>query len=72
VKHTKRLRLRDARQRAGLTQVELRERSGVEQNTISRIEAGRVRDPQWSTARKLELALGLTHGTLIFGDEAAR
>ncbi len=70
MKHTKRLGLKVARERAGLTQVQLRDRSGVEQNTISRIEAGRIRDPRTSTARNLELALGLAHGTLVFGDEA--
>jgi transcriptional regulator with XRE-family HTH domain len=72
VKITKQLRLRDARKRAGLTQEQLEAKSGVEQTAISSLETGKIREPRWSTARKLESALGLAHGTLIFGDEAAR
>jgi transcriptional regulator with XRE-family HTH domain len=72
VRHTKRLSLRAARHRAGLTQEQLQERSGVEQTTISSLETGRVREPVVSTARKLELALGLQHGTLIFEAEAGQ
>jgi transcriptional regulator with XRE-family HTH domain len=71
VKSTKHLRLREARQRAGLTQEELEAKSGVEQTAISGLETGRIREPRWSTARKLETALGLSHGTLDFG-EASR
>jgi hypothetical protein len=44
----------------------------VEQTTISSLETGRVREPVVSTARKLELALGLQHGTLIFEAEAGQ
>jgi transcriptional regulator with XRE-family HTH domain len=70
VQTRKRIRLREARKRAGLTQEQLEAKSGVEQTAISSLETGRSRDPQLSTARKLESALGLAHGTLVFGDEA--
>ena len=51
--------LRTARTKAGLTQEELAEKSGVEQTTISNLETGRVQSPQWDTVAKLADALGL-------------
>ena len=49
--------LREARERAGLTQAELAERSGVAQSTISAYESGR-RDPGWRVLMKLVDAAG--------------
>ena len=60
--------LRTARERAGIrTQTELAERSGVNLSTISRIESGEIQDPANSTVERLELALKLRRGTLVFG-----
>lgn len=50
--------LRAARQKLGLTQEELAERSGVQAGEISRIEHGK-RDPQVSTVERLAKGVGL-------------
>ncbi|MBA2609961.1 MAG: helix-turn-helix transcriptional regulator [Actinobacteria bacterium] len=49
--------LREARGRAGLTQAELAERSGVAQSTISAYESGK-RDPGWRLLGRLVQAAG--------------
>jgi transcriptional regulator with XRE-family HTH domain len=51
-------RLREWRERRGLTQAELSQRSGTNPTTISRIEGGK-RGAHPSTARKLAEALGV-------------
>jgi transcriptional regulator with XRE-family HTH domain len=68
----KQLTLRDARKRAGLTQVELAEASGVLQTTISRIECGGATDPNFSTVVRLAKVLGIRPEQLRFDgrDEA--
>ena len=67
VEHTT---LRDARRRRRLTQEQLEALSGVEQTAISSIERGNVKDPRWSTVKKLEDALRLRRGSLVFGEDA--
>lgn len=62
--------LKQAREDKGWTQQQLAERSGIEQQVISKIELGKTDDPQNSTAKALEQALGLKRGTLVFGEEA--
>jgi transcriptional regulator with XRE-family HTH domain len=49
--------LREARERAGLTQQQLAERSGIAQSTISAYESGK-REPGLSALRSLLLAAG--------------
>lgn len=56
--------LRATRQKLGLTQEELAQRSGVQAGEISRIERGK-RDPQISTVEKLARALELPTGRLF-------
>ena len=56
--------LREARERLGLTQEQVAERSGVHATEVSRIEAGK-RDPQVSTVRKLATALRVPAGQLL-------
>lgn len=56
--------LREARERLGLTQEQVAERSGVHATEVSRIEAGK-RDPQVSTVRKLASALQMPAGQLL-------
>ena len=51
--------LREARRRAGLTQLELGRRAGVTQASISRIEDSRVR-PRFDTLDRLLEACGFT------------
>jgi transcriptional regulator with XRE-family HTH domain len=57
-------RLREARERLGLTQEEVAQRSGVHATEVSRIEAGK-RDPQISTLRRLAKAVDVKLGQLL-------
>jgi len=59
--------LRAARERRGWDQLTLAAKSGVGQSDISRIEAGHTKNPTITTVRKLEKALRLRPGTLLFG-----
>lgn len=59
--------LREARTARGWTQVELADRSGVEQSIISRLERGQTIDPANSTVKALEEALRVRRGSLVFG-----
>src|SRR3990170_696431 len=57
-------RLRLARKRMGLTQVQLAARAGVNQGFLSELERGR-RGASVSTVRALAGALGLPEGVLV-------
>ena len=61
-----------ARTRKGFDwdQQTLARKSGVSQSTISRIEDGLITNPSNDTVKKLENALRLKRGTLVFGAEA--
>jgi len=52
-------RLKDLRNKAGLTQTALAEKSGVSQSQISNYEAGRWHST-WETVCKLAKALGVS------------
>lgn len=52
-------RLRQLRQAAGLTQLQLAERAGVADATVSRIERGRIASPSMDFAEALADALGV-------------
>lgn len=56
--------LRAARERLGLTQEQVAERSGVHATEVSRIEGGK-RDPQVSTVRRLAKAVEVKPGQLL-------
>lgn len=64
--------LRTARDGRGWTMDELAARSGVNKSTISRIESGEITDPANSTVARLEVALKLRRGTLVFGQVMER
>lgn len=66
----KHLTLKDARDAKGWTQEELEQRSGVSQSTIVRCETDPNVNPTVNVVTKLESALELKRGTLIFGREA--
>lgn len=59
--------LREAREWRGWTQEQLEKLSEVAQTTISKIERGEVLNPSNGTVAKLEVALRLRRGTLVFG-----
>lgn len=54
------MNLRALRESRGFTQVSLAALSGVQQATISQLERGVVRNPQYATVRALADALGVT------------
>lgn len=56
--------LRAARERLGLTQEEVAQRSGVHSTEVSRIEAGK-RDPKVSTLERLARAVEVKPGRLL-------
>lgn len=56
--------LRAARERLGLTQEQVAERSGVQAGEVSRIETGK-RDPKVSTVERLAKAVELKPGELL-------
>lgn len=56
--------LREARERLGLTQEQVAQRSGVHATEVSRIEAGK-RDPQVSTVERLANAVEVKPGQLL-------
>ncbi len=62
--------LRAARKARRLQQKELAARTGIDQATISRLETGETVNPSNDTVQKLERALRLKRGTLVFGVEA--
>ncbi len=63
------IRLREARERAGLTQVELAEASGIPQSTISRLETGYTRAVDLDTLDRLARALGLKSAGRLLGGQ---
>lgn len=56
--------LREARERLGLTQEQVAERSGVHATEVSRIEGGK-RDPKVSTVVRLAKAVEVEPGELL-------
>lgn len=58
-KKHKPLTLRDAREQKGLTQEQLAKLVGVDQATISQLEAGRRAAPKWPTVARLARELGV-------------
>lgn len=68
----KQLDLKTAREARGWTQSELARQAGLDKSTVSRLEAGEKTDPSNATVAKLELALRLRRGTLVFGEVVAQ
>lgn len=60
-----RMTLTEARKRCKWTPEDLAKHSGVSRATIYRLEAGAT--PSYDTVQKLEPALRLRRGTLVFG-----
>lgn len=56
--------LREARERLGLTQEQISDRSGVQAGEVSRIERGK-RDPKVSTLEKLAAAVEVEPAELL-------
>lgn len=60
-------RLRAAREARDLSQAELARRAGVDQGTISKIESGDTRSPEYETVYRLARELGTTVEALAPG-----
>lgn len=60
-----RIRVKDYRERQGLTQEELAKRAGVRQATVSDYERGRSQRIDLATLEKLAVALGVDAAMLI-------
>ncbi len=58
------IKLREARERLGLTQEQVAQRSGVHATEVSRMEGGK-RDPQISTLERLAKAVEVKPGRLL-------
>lgn len=58
------VKLREARERLGLTQEEVAQRSGVHVTEVSRMETGK-RDPKISTLRRLAEAVEVKPSQLL-------
>jgi DNA-binding XRE family transcriptional regulator len=63
-------RLRAVRERLGLTQVQLAERTGLDQAIISKLERG-VHEPRLSTLERIGAAMGLSVSALVLDDSDA-
>lgn len=63
--------LKAARDKRAWTQEQLAAESGVAQGTISKIESGERVNPSNDTVARLEQALRLKRGTLVFGQVTA-
>ncbi len=59
------LRLRELRQAKGMTQVELAERTGIDQGALSRIETGKTQAMDFDVMARLCDALGCEPGDLL-------
>lgn len=65
-----RLKIREARQKAGITQTALALKADVPQPTVCGIETGKHREPTIQTIARLARALGCTIDSLIEWEEA--
>lgn len=65
----RRIHLRTARERKGLTQVQLAQLAHVDQKTISRLELDPDADPAFSTQTNIAAALKVNPAALVFGPD---
>lgn len=65
----KAVKLRELREKAGLTQEELAEKSGVSRAIISFIETGKERQLNSGTMKRIAEALELTVPEIFYADE---
>lgn len=65
-----RLKIREARQKAGITQTLLAEKADVPRQSLSGMENGKRREPTIQTVARLARALGVTIESLIVWEEA--
>ena len=60
-------RLKNLRERAGLSQYRLAQLAGMRSQQVNHLEAGKRRDPAWSTVQKLARALAVSTEELRTG-----
>jgi transcriptional regulator with XRE-family HTH domain len=63
------VKLRELREAAGLTQVQLAERAGLHLHSLTKLEHGE-REPAWSTVLELARALGVEVGVFALSPSA--
>lgn len=63
------IKLRELREKAGLTQEELAEKSGVSRTIISFIETGKERQMTSGTMKRIAEALDLTVPEVFYADQ---
>lgn len=63
-------RIRELRERASMTQMQLAEKSGISRGTIIALEGGGAKVTTTKTLRCLADALGVTIDSLFYADDA--
>lgn len=63
-------KIREERERIGMTQTELSERSGVSRGTISALENGTLRATTTKTLIRIAKAMGTTVDCIFFDEDA--
>lgn len=69
MRRVRRIHIRTARHKAGLTQVQLSARAGVDQKTISRLETKPDVRPSFQTQTSIAGVLGVDPMALVFGPD---
>ncbi len=62
------MKLRDYREKAGMTQEELANKSGISRVAVSMIETGSIKNPSSKTLLALANALGVTLDQIFFDE----
>ena len=63
-------KIRETRERIGMTQTELSERSGISRGTISALENGTLRATTTKTLIRIAKAMGVTVDCIFFDEDA--
>jgi transcriptional regulator with XRE-family HTH domain len=63
------MRLKEIRNKKGITQDQLAAKSGIDQTTISAIERGIIMNPTWDTVKRLSSALRVKPEILCESEE---
>ena len=64
-------RIRQEREKRGISQAELARRIGVSKNTMNMIEENKIADPRFSRVLAIARQLGMSHDVLVMRDGEA-